>query len=239
MQEDAERSVESILPVLNELGNTLGYNAKDNPDWWKTVDLSEHGISTEFIAGLLKNINETGELSTLDDLSVEDLKEKLSVFNSDIDWSSIIKAANEDATNAAKNMVKPADLHQEIDRVCKSLGYLSRGEDIPEWLWQTEEKNTSSTLDMKPGEDTSLTKPVIPNIGKAIQTGVTNMISGFMNVFKGTPTTPVDAGNGVIEQKVEIVANFPDATDRDEIKAAFDDLIGLAVQHANQNVKGK
>ena len=65
------------------------------------------------------------------------------------------------------------------------------------------------------------------------------MISGFMSVFKGTPTTAVDAGNGVIEQKVEIVANFPDATDRDEIKAAFDDLIGLAVQHANQNVKGK
>jgi hypothetical protein len=87
-------------------------------------------------------------------------------------------------------------------------------------------------------------KPVITRIDgtrieSIIRGGIATTVSNFEGMNNRVHLTPVDAGNGAIEQKVEIVANFPDATDRDEIKAAFDDLIGLAVQHANQNVKGK
>ena len=241
MQEDAERSVESILPTLNELGETLGYNTKDNPDWWKTVDLSEHGVPTEFIAGLLKNINEAGELSNLDNLSAEGLEEKLKTFNGDIKWEDIINAAKQDAENAAKNMVDPEYLRGQIDRVVASLDALAHGEEIPEWVWNSE--NDAASGAPKAPAANGL-KPVIPRLDgtqveNMIRNGVATTVSTFEGVNNRVHLTPVDAGNGVIEQKVEIVANFPDATDRDEIKAAFDDLIGLAVQHANQNVKGK
>jgi hypothetical protein len=77
------------------------------------------------------------------------------------------------------------------------------------------------------------------SVARALNHSMMASIAGYEAMNNRVHLTPVDAGNGVIEQKVEIVANFPDATDRDEIKAAFDDLIGLAVQHANQNVKGK
>ena len=54
----------------------------------------------------MKNLDETGELSKLDNLSVEGLKEKLSTFNGDIPWGDIINTAKQDA----ENVVKPEDL---------------------------------------------------------------------------------------------------------------------------------
>lgn len=41
----------------------------------------------------------------------------------------------------------------------------------------------------------------------------------------------------IIEQTVNISAEFPSATDRTEIEAAFDDLINLATQHAYKNTE--
>ena len=42
----------------------------------------------------------------------------------------------------------------------------------------------------------------------------------------------------VIEQTVNINAEFPNATDRAEIEAAFEELVGLATQHAYENKRG-
>jgi hypothetical protein len=39
----------------------------------------------------------------------------------------------------------------------------------------------------------------------------------------------------IIEQTVNINAEFPNATDRAEIEAAFEELVGLATQHAYEN----
>lgn len=40
--------------------------------------------------------------------------------------------------------------------------------------------------------------------------------------------------NGVLEQEVHITAEFPNATDRNEITEAFNNIIGLAAQYANK-----
>lgn len=42
----------------------------------------------------------------------------------------------------------------------------------------------------------------------------------------------------IIEQTVHINAEFPNATDRAEIEAAFEELVGLATQHAYENKRG-
>ena len=44
----------------------------------------------------------------------------------------------------------------------------------------------------------------------------------------------VSSGNQVFEQQVTINADFPNATDRDEIIAAFDNLTNLAMQYAGR-----
>ena len=43
-----------------------------------------------------------------------------------------------------------------------------------------------------------------------------------------------DPGNQVIEQHIEIEANFPEATDRFEIEEAFKSMANLASQYANR-----
>ena len=40
--------------------------------------------------------------------------------------------------------------------------------------------------------------------------------------------------NGTLEQEVHITAEFPNATDRNEITEAFNNIIGLAAQYANK-----
>ena len=43
----------------------------------------------------------------------------------------------------------------------------------------------------------------------------------------------------IIEQTVNINAEFPNATDKSEIEAAFEELINLATQHAYEDVRGR
>lgn len=43
-----------------------------------------------------------------------------------------------------------------------------------------------------------------------------------------------NVSNGVLEQDVHITAEFPNATDRNEITEAFNNIIGLAAQYANK-----
>lgn len=49
-----------------------------------------------------------------------------------------------------------------------------------------------------------------------------------------TPTPNVVDNTGTLEQQVHITAEFPNATDKDEILSAFDDIINLASQYANR-----
>lgn len=56
---------------------------------------------------------------------------------------------------------------------------------------------------------------------------------GMMYAMSGM-IAPGSAGNGTLEQHVEITAEFPNATDRNEITAAFEDIVNLAAQYANR-----
>ena len=53
--------------------------------------------------------------------------------------------------------------------------------------------------------------------------------------FNSLGAAGVGALNNELQQHVEIEANFPNATSREEIQAAFENLIGLASQYANRS----
>lgn len=59
-----------------------------------------------------------------------------------------------------------------------------------------------------------------------------NMIDTFLAAERHGVLAPAAASESGIEQNITINAEFPDAKDRDEIKAAFDSLVNLATQRA-------
>lgn len=237
------RAASRIKGDLDAVGTDLGIDTTQK-DWWldeaNQALLRTEGFTPEWIDALMKGEYDKLDADTLTQMSEGQLNDLFSKVLGD-EWQKIIDAANEDAKNAAENMVGPEYLKGQIDRVVEALGLLSQGKEVPKWLW-TDENNVASGAPKTSAAPEY--KPIITGIDgtrieSVIRNGIATTVSNFEGVNNRVHLTSVDAGNGVIEQKVEIVANFPDATDRDEIKAAFDDLIGLAVQHANQNVKGK
>lgn len=240
---EISRAASRIKGDLDAVGADLGIDTTQK-DWWldeaNQALLRTEGFTPEWIDALMKGEYDKLDADTLTQMSEGQLNDLFSKVLGD-EWQKIIDAANEDAKNAAENMVGPEYLKGQIDRVVEALGLLSQDKEVPKWLWTDENDATSGAPKTSAAPEY---KPVITGIDgtrieSIIRGGVATTVSNFEGVNNSVHLTPVDAGNGVIEQKVEIVANFPDATDRDEIKAAFDDLIGLAVQHANQNVKGK
>ena len=67
---------------------------------------------------------------------------------------------------------------------------------------------------------------------------ISNMID--INALSSSLTSGLTAAsvnannNGVLEQQVTITAEFPNATDKDSILDAFDNVINLAAQYANR-----
>ena len=67
---------------------------------------------------------------------------------------------------------------------------------------------------------------------------ISNMID--INALSSSLTSGLTAAsvnannNGVLEQQVTITAEFPNATDKDQILDAFDNVINLAAQYANR-----
>ena len=71
---------------------------------------------------------------------------------------------------------------------------------------------------------------MVRQISSAIDT---NALSTLMS--SGLTAASVNAkGNDVLEQHVTITAEFPNATDKDSILDAFDNVINLAAQYANR-----
>ena len=54
------------------------------------------------------------------------------------------------------------------------------------------------------------------------------------NQLANLSATVYSGANGSLEQSVHIEANFPNATDRNEIEEAFNNLINTASQYANR-----
>ncbi len=55
--------------------------------------------------------------------------------------------------------------------------------------------------------------------------------------FNATRINNVDSNDTIVEQVVHIDADFPNVTDREEIQEAFNNLINLAAQRANEKLK--
>lgn len=73
---------------------------------------------------------------------------------------------------------------------------------------------------------------LVRQISQAIDLNAASASSAFSAMFAGQ----VSMGNQALEQDVHITAEFPNATDRNEILAAFDNVINLASQYANRKV---
>ena len=60
-------------------------------------------------------------------------------------------------------------------------------------------------------------------------------LNAYASSYGNITSTPNVVDNtGTLEQQVHITAEFPNATDKDEILSAFDDIINLASQYANR-----
>lgn len=73
---------------------------------------------------------------------------------------------------------------------------------------------------------------LVRQISQTIDLNAASASSAFSAMFAGQ----VSMGNQALEQDVHITAEFPNATDRNEILAAFDNVINLASQYANRKV---
>ena len=78
---------------------------------------------------------------------------------------------------------------------------------------------------------------IVRSITSALEGLSNNRIVQMMSGFETSMAAWDVAKEMVIEQKVDITAEFPNATDKDEIMEAFDNLINLASQHAYKTTR--
>lgn len=67
----------------------------------------------------------------------------------------------------------------------------------------------------------------------ALYDSINQSAIGMMYAMSGL-AAPTGGQSGELKQNVTITADFPNATDRNEISAAFEDLVNLAAQYANR-----
>jgi hypothetical protein len=82
-------------------------------------------------------------------------------------------------------------------------------------------------------EDTSnflKTVDIVRQIAEMIDLNAMSSAGGFNSLFAATSSNLAQT----LQQEVTIHAEFPNATDRDEISAAFSDLVNLASQYAHR-----
>ena len=106
-----------------------------------------------------------------------------------------------------------------------SGGYTGEWSDEPRWALLDQKElvlNTKDTMNILSAVD------VVRQLANSIDlnTMSANIAGASIKSASGTP--------GTIEQRVEITASFPNATDRNEIEQAFQNLVNHASQYANR-----
>ena len=74
------------------------------------------------------------------------------------------------------------------------------------------------------------TVDIVRQISDMIDLNAMSASGGLGSLFAAS----VNKDNGVLEQNVHITAEFPNATNKDEILSAFDNVVNLASQYANR-----
>lgn len=140
-------------------------------------------------------------------------------------WSYDTRGQAESAITANKGKYKGKSL---------SIAYYKTGGYTGEWAGGSEEKN--GKLAMLHQKELVLNEQDTSNVLTAIQilrgmSGVLETMTGRLSSLDGGFSMPVGS-MGEIIQEIIINAEFPDATDRTEIQAAFENLVGRASQYA-------
>ena len=140
-------------------------------------------------------------------------------------WSYDTRGQAESAITANKGKYKGKSL---------SIAYYKTGGYTGEWAGGSEEKN--GKLAMLHQKELVLNEQDTSNVLTAIQilrgmSGVLETMTGRLSSLDGGFSMPTGS-MGEIIQEIIINAEFPDATDRNEIQAAFENLVGRASQYA-------
>jgi hypothetical protein len=87
-------------------------------------------------------------------------------------------------------------------------------------------KNILSTIEIMH----ELSSQAFAHLIDTLYTSAMSMASGFSLMQAGS----INSNKETLDQNVTIHAEFPNATDKNEIEEAFNDLINLASQYANR-----
>ena len=72
------------------------------------------------------------------------------------------------------------------------------------------------------------------NIIQSVRDLMNANVLGMLYNFGNLAATGLTSSTQELQQNVHITAEFPNATDRNEIAAAFEDIVNLATQYANR-----
>lgn len=132
--------------------------------------------------------------------------------------------AQEEARRAQERLIEELRKNKTKQRFA-SGGYTGEWSDEPRWALLDQKElvlNAKDTMNILSAVD------VVRQLANSIDlnTMSANIAGASIKSASGTP--------GTIEQRVEITASFPNATDRNEIEQAFQNLVNHASQYANR-----
>lgn len=149
-------------------------------------------------------------------------------------YEAKVEKTNNELTTAQKSEINnlAGNMHVSFDEARKMLGYKTGGiADFtgPAWLDGTKQK-PELVLNQQDTENFLIATDTLRDIVKAID------LNAMSNAFSLNSTPPglFDEYNQAVEQMVHIEASFPSVQDRNEIEAAFNNLINTASQYANR-----
>lgn len=161
--------------------------------------------------------------------AVEDIKQKV---------YAALEAGETDAETAANKAKLDAIYEQALGTII-TTAYKTGGlidYTGPAWVDGTREQpelmlNSTDTRNLLRTVD--LVREMDMETLAALYDSINQSAMGMMYAMSNL-AAPTGGQSGELKQNVTITADFPNATDRNEISAAFEDLVNLAAQYANR-----
>lgn len=227
----AETYYRNLEEAMNAAGTSTGGFAEDAKQGIDEI-VSKSDEGAQAVEDMSNRMNDamTGVIDTVKtwQQTYGEAMEKIIQSNMDVinSFNDMLAALGADANNIS--------IKYDITRGDEGIQRFASGGYTGEWgasgkLAVLDEKemvlnqnDTANMLDML-----QITRDII----SAIDTGATYASLGFGNL---TAATIRDQGNNVLEQNVHITAEFPNATDHNEIEMALRSLQNTASQYANR-----
>lgn len=208
---NASKQAQAIYDLAQEYRN-LNAAINDQEYTYSTYSASGSGTSGSGSSGT----NNTDE----DDALVDTTTYTVRV---DTDAKLITRIYNTNAVRDYSKLTK-AQIQELLNKGYSLAGSYDTGGYTGEW------GTTDGKLAFLHQKELVLNATDTENILAAVNS-VRNLFTGVHGLTSSI--TPANAAEvGALEQNVHIEASFPNATDKDEITAAFEDLVNLAAQYA-------